>query len=216
MDEALNPQDLQDDITLKLYEDDEGALADILSHYSPPLMEWLKQNYVYREGPLNIEDVEDIVCIAVRKLWDARKSYDDKKASVRTWLFRIADNTAKDMLKEGWHKLRQKERYIEREWLEDQLVEERHPNQAVPDVGNCEEDEELFRAVQDTLSGLRDEYRKILMCDAKADGEANSAEIGRRLGDVPAGTVRVWRSRAKAAFCEGMKKRGYDLKNLGD
>jgi len=53
--------------------------------------------------------------------------------------------------------------------------------------------------------------RQILEHDAFAEDEVDAAELGRRLGGIPAGTIRVNRARAKEAFKAGMKKRGYDV-----
>ena len=67
------------------------------------------------------------------------------------------------------------------------------------------------QAVREVLGELPEVQRKILEYDALAEDEIDSAELGRRLGGIPAGTIRVYRGRAKEAFQKGMKRRGHDV-----
>jgi len=210
MAEVSSEQDLQDAIALKVFDGDESALTDMLVHYGPRLERALLKRF---GGELRVEDIEEIISDAVRKFWSARTKYDDKKASIRWLLYVIAKRLALDILKLGWHKARSLELNVEKEFLEGQYVDGRHPGTATADDSPVsEETARRDKAVRDTLAEITNPLqRQILEHDAFAEDEIDAAELGRRLGGIPAGTIRVNRARAKEAFKEGLKKRGYDV-----
>jgi RNA polymerase sigma-70 factor (ECF subfamily) len=208
MDGPTSEEDLQDAIALKVFDDDETALTDILMYYAPRIEGALLGVF---EGRLTAEDIEEVVSDAVRKFWKARGSYDDRKGSIRAFLYVIAKNRALDVLRLGWQKARQLEVSVEKEFLENACVEECHlgsvPEEELPSEARAK----LEAAVRETLAELPDAQRRILEEDAMAEGDIDAAELGRRLGGLPAGTIRVYRMRAREAFRKGMKKRGYEL-----
>lgn len=208
MEKTLAPQELQDEIALKIFEGDESALSDILLNYAPPITSVLAKKF---RDQLNEQDIEDIMSISLMKFWDKRHSYDDKKGTVKAFLYVIAENTAKDVLKLGWYQARQKEIILEKEYIEQSLVYERHPNQLSLETDSNEPSDEMTQAVHQALDELPEIQRKIIMTDTMAGGEASSAELGKQLGGIPATTVRVYRKRAKEAFCQAMKKRGFNI-----
>lgn len=207
MGQSQKYDDIQDNIALKLYEDDESAISDILEEYAPATGNWL--NKVYGDV-LATEDIEDVLCVAIMKLWDNRQKYNDKKSKIKTWLHSIAQNVARDLLKKNWHKAKQLEISTEQEYLEQSLCVERHLNELNSNTSGNDNSENI-KAAQDALNELKDEYSKILIADAKANGTADSAELGKQLGGLPSGTVRVYRLRAKEAFRKAMEKRGFPL-----
>ena len=80
------------------------------------------------------------------------------------------------------------------------------------DSSHSEEHEKRMRAVTEVLKELPDIQRKILREDAMAEGDGvESAELGRRLGGIPATTIRVYRSRAREALRNAMRKRGFEI-----
>lgn len=205
-----------EDIALRLLCGDESVIEDILRRpgYAPAVQGALCKKY---EGYLNEQDIEDIVAVAIRKLWDYRESYDESKGSVRSLLYRIADNYAKDVQKQGWYKARQKEIVIEPnedgdDPLEqlaqyDRYLGQRSYDDADLDDGSCK----LESAIHKVLNTLRPEFKYILEADAYAgDDGISQAELAKRL-NVPVGTAKVWRSRARDEFRKGMKTLGYDL-----
>jgi len=210
MDKIITEQELQDHIALKVFDNDESALTDILKFYAPAIEKIISCKY---RGFLKSEDVEEIVCDAIRKFWDARKNYDDKRGTIRALLYKIADNTAKDVLRLGWQKTSRLERSVDKEYLEQNLRCDAHLNQIEEDEENShsEKYENRLKAVKEVLEELPHIQRKILMEDAMAGDEVESAELGKRLGGIPAVTIRVYRSRAKEAFRKGMKKRGFEV-----
>lgn len=208
MDRITSEQDLQDTIALKVFDGDESALTDILKHYAPRIERALLKKY---EGYLTAEDVEEIISDAVRKLWGARASYDDKKCSIRAFLYLIAVRRARDVLQLGWQKARQLQVNVEKEFLENALVECRHPGSTPEDNPPSAESIKRQKAVRETLAELQPVQRRILEEDAMAEDDVEASELGRRLGGIPAGTIRVYRMRAKEAFRKGMEKRGHDV-----
>ncbi len=187
MDKTLTEQDLQDEIALKIYDDDESALNEILHHYAPRIENHLINKY---RGQLNNADFEDVVCVTIRKFWDNRQQYDDKKGSIRAFLYFIANNVVKDVLRAGWYKASQLERTTEQDFLEQSLKTDNHLNQSPTNKEDCEESE-LEKATNKVLSDLPDIQREILLADAMVSDVADSAELGERLGGHPAATIRV-------------------------
>jgi RNA polymerase sigma factor (sigma-70 family) len=208
MDELVSEEDLQDEIALKVFEGDESALEDILRHYAPRIEMSLGKNY---SGLLNRADIEDVLSIAIMKFWKHREQYDDKLGSIRAWLYRIADNSAKDLLRAGWHQARQLEKYTDKEFLENSLVIEQHTLQKTSIEQDTPESAKMVNAAQQVLNSLPDIQQKILQADAMIDGVADSAELGKRIGGYPSATIRQYRMRAKKAFREGMKKLGFEI-----
>jgi len=206
-DKIISRKDLQDDILLKLLENDESSISDILRHYAPEIEAALAS--IYR-GILNNADIEDVIIIAVRKFWDARETYDDQKGSIRAILYRIADNTAKDILKYGWHKARCMEQIAEKDFIEQSLITENHLNLLASNDNGPAESKKL-KAIKKVIGALSEIQRKILLADAITDDIADSAELGERLGGYPAATVRQYRMRAWRALREGMKKIGCEI-----
>lgn len=207
MDKVISEQELQDEITLKVLESDESALEDILHHYAPKIECALARKY---HGLLSNSDMEDVLSMAIMRFWDAREKYDDKKSSIRSYLYRIADNVAKDILKHGWHKARRMERIVEQDFIEQSLKKEKHLNQPVSDDKNPTKPKEI-EAINKVLASLSKVKREILMADAMTDDVADSAELGERLGGYPAATIRQYRMRARIALQKGMKKLGFNI-----
>jgi len=212
-DTTTKDSEVHEDIALRLMCGDESVLEEILRRpgYAPAVQRTLCLKY---EGYLTEEDIEDVVSVAIRKLWDYRESYDESKGSVRTLLYRIADNYAIDVQRSGWYKARRLEAVIEADDNDDDPLEQlarldRHPGQDVsadPD----EVDEKRNAAVRKVLDELRPEFRYILEADARAGGDGvPQAELAAEL-HVPVGTASVWRARAKEAFRKGMRRLGYD------
>jgi RNA polymerase sigma factor (sigma-70 family) len=174
MDEMVSEDDLQDETALKVFEGDESALEDMLCHYAPRIEKVLSKTY---SGLLNSADIEDVLSIALMKFWKHREQYDDKLGSIRAWLYRIAVNSAKDLLRAGWYQARQLEKYTDKEFLENSLVIEQHTLQKTSIEQGTPESAKMVDAAQQVLNSLPDIQQKILQADAMADGVADSAEL---------------------------------------
>lgn len=207
VDKDTSEQDLQDEIMLKMLEDDESTLSDILHHYAPTIQNALASKY---RCLLNNTDMEDVLSVAIMKFWNVRESYDDRKGSIRAFLYRIADNTAKDVLRHGWHKAKCMERVVEKDFLEQSLIVQNDPDQSASNDTNSADTKES-QAINKVLAALPEVQREILLVDAMTDGVADSAELGERLGGYPAVTIRQYRMRARNALRDGMKRLGFEI-----
>ena len=200
-------QDLQDAIALKVFDGDESAVTDMLVHYGPRIERGLLRRY---RGLLSVEDIEEIICDALRKFWSIRARYDDRKGSVRALLYVIARSRARDVLHVGWRKAKLLEVDVDKEFLESQYTDDRHVGAPLlDDLPMPAAIAKQEQAVRDTLAEMPEVQRQILEHDALAEDEVDAVELGRRLGGVPGGTIRVYRARAKDAFRKGMTKRGF-------
>ena len=209
MEDSESEQDLQDAIALKVFDGEESALADMLVHYGPRIERGLLKKY---PGLLSLEDIEEIISDALRRFWSARDRYDDRKGSIRWLLYIIACRRARDVLRLGWRRAKLVEVDVEKEFLESQYVDDRHVGASISvDPPASEQANQRQQSVRDVLAELPDIQRQILEHDALAEEEVDSTELGRRLGGIPGGTIRVYRSRARDAFRKGMKKRGHDV-----
>lgn len=159
-------------------------------------------------GVLTWEDIEDVVIIALRRLWDARKSYDDKKQTLRAWFYCIAENAAKDVKKLGWHKASRLERRPGQDWLEED------PKCAAPApaeaVGEKEESKEM-RDLRTVVNNLPDVQRRIILADSVSrDDVAASADLAAELG-IPVAYVKVYRQRAMSTIRREMRRLGHNI-----
>ena len=210
MQEQKTAQEIHEEIALKVLCNDQTALEDILRHYSGALERALVGRF---NGSLSLEDAEDVVCEAVRRFWQHRATYDDKKGSVRCLLYVIARNLALDLLKKG-RRRRSREVCVEQDHLAELARIDRHLNHVDADDGGVLEPESQARqeAARRVLASLPEVQRQILTEDMLAEDDGvEAAELGARLGGLPASTVRVYRKRARDAFRKGMSKLGFDL-----
>jgi len=197
-------------IASALQKGDQSVLADILRLYAPDIIELLHSRFVTRMRLLRYEDIEDVVSIALRRLWAARLSYDSSKQSIRVWLYCISENAAKDVLKHGWHKARKLEHNPGHEWLDERPADHcpTSTKHAVPDTKKESKEAIDLGAA---LAKLPDDQRKIVMADAASrDGMASNEFLEAEL-DIPASHVRVYRSRAYATLRKEMKRLGHNI-----
>jgi len=102
MNEEESPEKQNLRLALALLDNDESALDEILCLYGPDIIESLYSRFSKRMGALRYEDIEDVVSVALGKLWKARSTYDDTKQSIRVWFYCIAEHVALDVPKHGW------------------------------------------------------------------------------------------------------------------
>jgi RNA polymerase sigma factor (sigma-70 family) len=195
-------------LALALLEDDEHAVEEILRLYGPGITETLHKKFTRHRGVLTYEDIEDVIVIALRRLWEARKDYDDKKQSLRVWFYCIAENVAKDVKKLGWHKASKLERHPGKDWLED------NPRRAAPETTTAEVKKEEPKEMKDmraVVNKLPEVQRRIVLADSVArDDVASSADLAADLG-IPVANVRVYRQRAMATIRKEMRKLGHNI-----
>jgi RNA polymerase sigma factor (sigma-70 family) len=201
-------QDLQDDVALRLWDGDESVLKTILQYYAPALIKCLHAKYAQT---LTLEDVEEVVGDAIRILWADRKNYDDKKATVWTWLYRIADYDAQDLVAKGWQRVRRREATGVDMMLAERPVRRIPGRSLKPD----KQRQRLFTDVRQVVEALSDAQRVILVAKAMApDGEVTAGKLAEELG-MPEATVRVYLMRARETAKRELAKRGHHLPQKG-
>lgn len=208
--QAVNKQkisDVQDEVAIRLWDGDETVSEVILDEYAPSIMKSLG----YRYHLFSTEDLEDIVCEAIKRLWAKRERYDDSQGSIKALLYRIADNVAKDILKSGWQKLQG-----EREHCADVPLEKLaivYPDEDEDEVSE-DYDSPFNVDLREIVKSLPEVQQKIIWAFASAqEGEINAGIIGKELG-YTAVTIRVYHKRAKDKIRAEMKKRGHDIVNI--
>ncbi len=163
---------------------DDAWVRLILTRHAPSVGGWLRSRYAI----LTAEDVEDIVVIAMIRLWKVRDRFDAARASLRTYFARIADNVARSLISSGWAKAR---------LLEVPLHMREIAAASNDDLRDqAPQDASLMRKLGQALSQLPEAYRTILLADACAPGRVASAEFLSQELQIPTGTVRVYRHRA--------------------
>jgi RNA polymerase sigma factor (sigma-70 family) len=195
-------------LALALLDDDESTLEEILRLYGPDITRVLHKKFTLHLGVLTYEDIEDVVVIALRRLWDARKTYDDTKQSLRVWFYCIAENAAKDVKKLGWHKASKLERHPGKEWLEDD------PKCAAPEVVEADAEKKESKEMADlraVVNKLPEVQRRIILADSVSRDEvAASADLAAELG-IPVAYVKVYRQRGMETIRKEMRKLGHRI-----
>lgn len=192
------PDEFHDDIALRLMEGDESVLGDILQHYGPALEKAIDMRFT----PLAAEDAEEVAADAVLRLWQHRRHYDPCKASVRTLLYRIAVNRAKDVIALGWQKARRTEEQVDPDFLS-QFEAPEEMVELPPD------DEKLRNDVNVALSVLSEHQRRILETGAFAgSARVKDSVLAKELG-IPVARVAVERHRGKKKLAERLKLLGH-------
>lgn len=196
---------IQDEIAIRLWDSDETVLAEILVQYAPCLEKALSGKY----PSFSPQDLEDIVCEAIKRLWAKRHEYNDSKGSVRCLLYRIADNCAKDILKSGRQKLQNMSKSLYDDSLEEMVAVE-CGDEDESDKAN-DYNSKISKDLRAIVEKLPDIQQKIVRAFALApEGEINASILSKELG-YPAGTIRQYLKRARDTIRVEMKKRGHDL-----
>lgn len=198
----------QADLTQRLLDDDEPVLTEILRLYGPALLAVMSQRYynVVRET-----DIEDAISIGLYRLWKSRSRFDQTKASLKVWFFRIVENAIRDVLRHGWHKARSLEVSTEAALLGTVA------NDSTPNTVSSECDSQhnspsnLQLDLREIVAALPDTQRRIITADAATqDGTACSRTLGCEL-NLPPATIRVYRKRALDRIRRELSQRGHDV-----
>ncbi len=194
------------DLGERLRAADEQTLAEILNLYGPFVIAILRSRF---RGVLNAGDIDDVLSIALFRLWQARGQYDERKSSLRVWFLRIAENAARDVLKVGWHKARRKEISTDPPRLAEHADPRKngHPEAADAQMLTHPRHGDL----REILTNLPDHQRKIILADALARDRVASSEFLAAELDIPASSVPVYRKRAIEKIRKELRRRGHDV-----
>jgi DNA-directed RNA polymerase specialized sigma24 family protein len=215
MGKPTKPADSHEDLTLRLWENDEDVQGELLLLFGGMIERAIAANFP-RLKPI---EVEDVVAEAIRRFWDWRKKYDGKR-DIRACLYRIALNVARELTggRLKWQKARNRERIVSEEWFEhrrlrvDEQLDECEAKQPV-----------LCKQLRHVIELLPEIQQDVIWAYGLAgDFPLDAAILGRELGEkykggvpIPAGTIRQYKRRAKETIITEMRKCGFDLEKLG-
>ena len=210
MSEGETAEEQNTRLAVRLLDSDASVLGEILRLYAPDIIESLFSRFSKRMGVLTFEDIEDAVSVALRKLWDARESYDDTKQSIRVWFYCIAEHVAIDVLKRGWYTARKLEENIGQDRLEESPQQSSSVD-AAPNSGESRKMEKEASDLNAVVNKLPDAQRKIVLADAACrNGNASNEFLADELS-IPAAHVRVYRGRAYSTIRREMRKLGHEI-----
>jgi RNA polymerase sigma-70 factor (ECF subfamily) len=164
----------------------EADLHRVLRELGPKVKALLMQKFAPQ---LTAEDAEDVLSVALQRMWVAREKYDPARANLGTWFYVIAQRAVLDVLKVGWRKARSLEVPVED--LAPLAATDTEP--ALPPAAP----HPVHSALHGALQQLPAVQRQIIWADALGAqrGDVLSRDLGAELG-LPAATVRVYRKRA--------------------
>lgn len=192
------------DLGSRLRAGDEAVLEGILQTHGPPILALLKQRFA---GRLTATDFEDVLAVALFRIWQNRSRFDSELASLRVWFFRIAENIARDVLKGGWQKARQLEQSVEPNHLAMAVDRRAAHNGSEPDHEPSPDLRVAPDELRELLAMLPASQRYIILADANSpDGSVASQDLADELG-IPAATVRVYRRRALERLRQEIEQR---------
>ena len=173
---------------------DESALEFILREYGPAVRGLLARKYC---GVLGEGDFEDVLAIALFRVWQHRERFDPGRASLKAWFYRIATNAARDVLRYGWHKARSLEVSYEAASLASVSVTEAgdvfssDENEMESDDVENPEHEEVRQLLREVLATLSEKQRRIVLADAASkEGKVPSQELSDELG-IPLSLIHI-------------------------
>ena len=215
MDKASQPTNLNEDIILRAWDDDESVLGQLVLDDAGTLERAIANEF----RRLSAEEVADVIAEAIKRFWEWRHKFDGQR-SIRACLYRIANNVASELVsgRLKWQKSRNLESSVDQAQFEEYQdnsdsrldeIEIKHPQ-------ICDD---LYQVIQQ-LSEIQQAV--IWAYGLAGDFELDASDLGRELGKkykngvpIPAGTIRQHKKRAKDTITSEMKKRGYDLERLG-
>lgn len=211
--------DIQDDdLALRLWDGDDSAKGEILMAWGGRTMLSIKKGY----PTLSDDEVEDVICESILRFWRYRERYDPQLAKVGTLLYKIAVHVASEHIsgRLAWQKQRNREAGSDPAFFADVQARELVPE---PPDDSAAKPSPVQRALAECFAALPPLQQDIVRRYAEAGNyEVDAASVGKELGvihkqgvPIPAGTIRIYRSRAWESLDACMKKKNFDLKALG-
>ena len=202
------------DMTLRVWDGDEAVLGELVMKHYGAIRSFIQRSY----PRLRDEDVEDIVSEGIWRFWSCRQRYDGKRP-LGPWLCKFAINVAMEFVARRfkWQKARQLEVHV------DFPIESAAAKETEDKLDRVEtQNPKLLSEIQRVIAKLPPLQRDIWYAYAFAgnltpDAGALGVELGMKYENgvpIPAGTIRVYKSRAIGTVKAEMKKLGYDLDRL--
>ena len=218
MDNKTELAELQDDLTLRMWEGDDSAKGELLVRWGGRVEKAIRHAF----PSLTAEDAEDVVGEAIQRFWVWREKYDPQQSSIGSRLYWLAEKVAMEFrsgrLKQ--HRARIKERGVDAEFFSQ--IEAPVPDDKPPDETE-EPQSPLQTALKDCFDSLSELQQDILRAYSESgDYPLEAATLGKELGEkhkggvpIPAGTIRTNKSRAWDSIEKCMKRKNYDLAAMG-
>lgn len=202
------------DMTLRVWDGDEAVLGELVMKHYGAIKRFIQKSY----PRLSDEDVEDIVSVGIYRFWSCRQRYDGQRP-LGPWLCQFAINVAKESVARRfkWQKARQLEVQV------DFPIESAAAKETEDKLDRVEaQNPKLLSDIQRVIAELSPLQREIWSAYAFSgnltpDAGALGVELGKKYENgipIPAGTIRVYKSRAINLVKAEMKKLGYDLDRL--
>lgn len=170
-------------LALRLRAGDAVVLEELLLVCRPAL-----HRYVLRRSQLLANDLDDILTVALYRLWRNRHRFDASQGTLHGWFRRIALNVAQDRLRQI---LLRPEALLDPARLDTLTAAS---NLAPPQYRPQPHLRKLLRRY---LQQLSEQQRRILLKDAASpEGTAPNLSLSEELGVSPS-TVRAYRARAR-------------------
>lgn len=185
--ELRRAQSEPDRLATVLKEGNPGVLQDILSELGPQVMWSLRRQYSSR---LNAMDLEDVVSIALFRLWRHRNRFDPARSSLQSWFYLIARRVAIEAL-------RGKQVGVQfEEWMEG--TKNRHANVSerdLPEDAHPPPQDPRKIVLRRLLATMSDIDRQILFVSAETGPGADWTHLLADEFDITPEALRVRRSR---------------------
>ena len=218
MDESSTPTETDEDIVLRAWDGDESVLADLVVKYGLSL-----EAAIARRLPGRLQAyAEDVVGETIRRFWQSRDHFDAQQ-SLGAYLYTIAMNVANGLASGHlkWQKSRNLEVTVDDEWIESLAHGRTETDDALDTIG--EKQSGISKAMALSLETLGDIERDVIEAHGFAgEYEVKAGILGVELGKVhcdgvpiPAGTIRQHKLRAKNKLIAEMRKRGFEIGELG-
>jgi RNA polymerase sigma factor (sigma-70 family) len=197
----------QSTMVVRLKNDDELILKEILSTLGPRIEGLLKKHFPY----LRHEDCKDILQDAIFRLWRARATYDPAKGSLQKWFYKIAEN----QLKDSWKRNKFPLHVCDPSELADSEKSPRTPSEGEEDAP--QKISPKLRAFLEIFARLPEEHRRILLAHIQKGGKAGqwAVDLEREFRNegkkYTAGNLRVLRNRIYKSIRLEMERCGFRM-----
>jgi DNA-directed RNA polymerase specialized sigma24 family protein len=185
----------------RLRQGDETALVDVNHFYAPGVAHAVRVRFPF----FSQADVDDVLAVAVFRLWQGRHKLDQSRGRLPTLLCHIALQVAVDVCRHGWQKARRREVSLDALNGSDRAAKRKGVE------ASAVADPKTIADLRRIIDALPHSYRLIVLADIAAHDRVASVEYLAAELDVAPGTVRVYRNRAYATIRREMQKLGYEV-----
>ena len=199
-----------EDIILASWEGKDEARAQLLMKHAGALQVAIRRAYpIFDE-----HEAEDVVSEGIRRFWEVRERCDDKR-DLCGFVYGFVKNVAREHAgcSLNWQKTRSLEVPVEAA-----LVGNFPSPKLEDDLDKVENDNTgILKAIKKVLDRMNPILREVWLTHAFAREDVNAARLGEKLGNefksgvpIPAGTIRVYKTRAIAFVKQEIKKLGFE------